>query len=574
MPIFVLLVMSFSVVRAAEIPKTGIDYVDFDRSYSDPAFLKEFPRHLVGQQKQEAFWLSAGANAELRISQFFPKDYEWLIQKDGRLLFFTQAGSGFVPSQSEKLSTASIEHSLMMTSSGWNDERRKNGGQTDFVKLKGKDGFFVKHLSPNWRGDLGVVTGDYIYELYQTKSKPKHFDILPEFLHVEYEGKAFSYRDPRVMERYRRPGDHIIPIHSLVAWAKEPQKYKTEIQEYLKTKSIKNWHRGEFIPKFTEALVEANIKYGLYPNAHGQNTLLLIDGKTGKIRRVFYRDLEDFSLDFSVLSEKEKKNKSFKELLKRKHNRIGHAYHGEDSLAARDMGIKNYIFAEQSLLGIDSDVAERFVRAYVKELGKRYDLPVEKLLAKLDRWESQHDLGKESDARLSSYKKSLGSHSLASAYVLGAGLLYALPAGALDMAAIPFQKPKFLAKAMQRIRKRTLELYEPINFEKNTMSIYFIMQEAFKEYHQQRLQKLRQENEFSERFNLVIEKELVDLLKKSNIEYIDIVARKELNTILAGKPIRTTDFEIEKRGPHLFVLKEGAVVAYSNTNLYSCKAAF
>jgi hypothetical protein len=561
-------------LKASDFPKVGLDYVDLDRSYADPGFLHEFPRELIGEQNQKAFWLLPEAKAEVRLSKFFPKEYEWLIKPDGRLLFFTQAESSFVPSKSQAIDSKTIEHSLMLTSSGWNEERRKNGGQTDFVKLEGKDGFFVKHLSPNWRGDLGVVTGDYIYELYQTKGKPKSFDILPEFLHVEYEGKAFSYRDPKAMEQYRQRGDHIIPIHSLVAWVKDPKKYEKEIAKYLKSRSVKDWHRGEYIPKFTEALVEANIKYGLYPNAHGQNTLLLVDGKTGKIKKVFYRDLEDFSLDFSVLEEKEKKNKSFQELLQRKHNRIGHAYHGEDSRAARDAGLKNYIFAEQSLLGLDYDVAERFVRAYINELGKNYGLNVDGLLERLKHWEYYHQLDKESVQRSNIYKKSLGNHSLASAFVVGAGLLYALPSGALDVALSPLKKPQYLAKAMQNIRKRTLEIYEPINFEKGTMEIYFLMQEAFREYHQTRLAKIRQNNKRSDTMNLFIEKELIELMKNGNIEYIDIVARKELQSIQTGKPIRTTDFEIEKRGHHLFVLKAGKIVAYSNTNVFQCKMSF
>lgn len=373
------------------------EYLKNDQTYNESRYLSEIPEEFLIDKIQSNLVVKPDEYTEIRVSKYLPKNYEFLVSMENSKVL---AATLFLNPSSqehkyvypyEKLFTSLVlpnlpkleTHRLVsntVNGSGFSARRRAQGKQTDLLRIENPKypDLFVKHIGHSTYADLGFQINEYIFELFEAMGNPVEFEVVPEFMHISRKGAQTTYRSSLNITN-RKSTELVLPFHAVKAWLQRPDEYRKELFKNLKTIKTKKWVNEYWQPLFLKALVEANIKYGLYPNAHSQNTLVVIDKKSGKPIKVIFRDLQDFSLDFSVLSI-HGLNIDVSPLIERKINRIGYqSLSVEESLLSRDAGHRNFAYSSPSA-SLKSDIVKfnqkyiNFVKLYLISEADRKDM--------------------------------------------------------------------------------------------------------------------------------------------------------------------------------------------------------
>ena len=152
---------------------------------------------------------------------------------------------------------------------------------------------------------LGLAKSKYVQQLFQ-EDPPEHSDILREqagfALSIPNHNYAFVKRDYFPLHKALDPDEELVPLTALFGSldSKNSRLNEAQIAHELAARSglsYKDWIKNEYAVKFALFLAEMNFKYGLHPAAHLQNTLAVVNAKSGRIVRFAYRDHADFMVD-------------------------------------------------------------------------------------------------------------------------------------------------------------------------------------------------------------------------------------------------------------------------------------
>lgn len=390
--LFLVLFFSFSSHSSEKLES----YIFLDQEFNDSFFPKpkDFGKY-ISRKFQPMLWISEDEFTEIRVSKFLDSSYDYLLDRSEeklKLIYFPNPERkslvlyGYEESVKQKQFEflnvrTDLVSSTTMLGSGFDPERRSDGKQTDIVIFNDEakaTSLFVKHMGKSDWANLGFLISEYSLELFQNIGKPKFFDILPEFVLIDRKEIKSIYRS--ALPILTESSNIILPMHSLQGVIESKETDISLLKNFLKSRDLDHWLTKKLIPRFMDAVVEANLIYGLFPNAHTQNFLVEIEPKSGEVVKIHFRDMQDFGLDFSVLSIRNL-DVDISELIKQDIHRIGYrtnvhyevVEHREASLKATYY-LNNLLRMKESYN--ESDLPIDYLRA-TKRVYKKYgiDLP-------------------------------------------------------------------------------------------------------------------------------------------------------------------------------------------------------
>lgn len=194
-----------------------------------------------------------------------------------------------------------------------------------------------KHYNTESEAQNSIGLSKIMEKLF-TLQKPKTFSFLPEVsggaLNKDQIQYSYLIRQSNPYGYNLNENEVLIPLQALLGVRRGNEAInpaQIEIGEAIAARQkmrFEVWMEKEFVPKLAKFTGEANYEFGIYPQAHSQNTMVIINKLTGKIKLFVIRDHADLMIDPFVFMKKNRQSLLL-ELKNLKVNEINKIYHSQ-----------------------------------------------------------------------------------------------------------------------------------------------------------------------------------------------------------------------------------------------------